>query len=78
MQSIDTMFFLFKALPIIGGCLSIWFGYRLFILGVTGRASLSVGTQTIRGQLLNAAPGLFFAIGGIVVLVIAVWRGYKS
>jgi hypothetical protein len=70
-----AFYFVFKMLPAIGAILSVYLGYRLFILGVTGQASLSVDSQTVRGQLLNAAPGLFFAVGGIVLLVVVVWKG---
>ena len=68
------LFFFFKTIPalIAGG--SIYLGYRLFILGVTGKASLSIDTGTVSGQLINAAPGLFFAIGGLVALVVIVWK----
>jgi hypothetical protein len=53
------MYFAFKILPSIAAMLSIYLGYRLFILGVTGQASLSVDSHSVKGQLLNAAPGLF-------------------
>jgi hypothetical protein len=69
------VYFLFKSLPAGGAILSLYLGYRLFILGVTGQASLSVNSASVSGQLLNAAPGLFFAVGGIVVLVFVVWKG---
>ena len=55
--------------------MAIYLGYKLFILGVSGQASLSVNSKSISGQLLNAAPGLFFAVGGIVAIVITVWKG---
>jgi hypothetical protein len=59
---------------IISG-IAIYLGYKLFVLGVTGQASLSVDTKSISGQLLNAAPGLFFAVGGIIALITSVWKG---
>ena len=37
----------------------------------------SVNSQTVSGQLLNAAPGLFFAVGGIVANIVAVWKGVQ-
>ena len=70
-----AMYFFFKLVPSGGAIFTIYLGYRLFILGVTGQASLSIQSQSISGQLLNAAPGLFFAIGGIIVLIIVVWNG---
>jgi hypothetical protein len=70
-----ALYFFFKVLPVLVGAGSIYLGYRLFILGVTGQASLSVQSATVSGQLLNAAPGLFFAIGGIAIVLLAIWKG---
>ena len=61
-------FFIYKYLGIIVSGMAIYLGYDLFIMGVTGEASLSVETEKVTMQLLNAAPGLFFAIGGLVNL----------
>jgi hypothetical protein len=69
------LYYIFKIIPMLIGGLSIYLGYRLFILGVTGQASLSVNAKTVGGQLLNAAPGLFFALGGIAANIAAVWKG---
>jgi hypothetical protein len=68
-------YFLFKIIPVLVSCFSIYLGYRLFILGVTGKASLVVHSSKMSGQLLNAAPGLFFALGGIAALIVIVWKG---
>lgn len=69
------LYYTFKIIPVIVAAGAIYLGYRLFILGVTGQASLSVNTSQVRGQLLNAAPGLFFAVGGIVTIIVTVWKG---
>ena len=69
------LYFAFKVLPIGVGAFALYLGYRLFILGVTGQASISVDAKTVGGQLLNAAPGLFFAVGGVVIIVVAIVRG---
>ena len=62
----------------VGCCgLSIYLGYSLFIAGVTGQASLTVDSETVSGQLLNAAPGLFFAVGGVVGLVCSIIKGVQ-
>jgi hypothetical protein len=61
---------------LIGG-VAIYLGYKLFILGVTGQASLSINSNSVRGQLLNAAPGLFFAVGGIACNIVAIWKGVQ-
>lgn len=72
-----SLYYTFKILPILAGALSIYLGYRLFILGVTGQASLSVDAHSVKGQLLNAAPGLFFAVGGIVAIIVSIWKGVQ-
>ncbi len=72
-----VLYYLFKIVPMIIAGFAIYLGYSLFILGVTGQASMSVATQSVSGQLLNAAPGLFFAIGGIATIIISVWKGVR-
>ncbi|MCP4580585.1 MAG: hypothetical protein GY839_03150 [candidate division Zixibacteria bacterium] len=68
-------YFSFKILTVLVGAFSIYLGYRLFMMGVTGKASLVVDSPKVGGQLLNAAPGLFFAVGGIVIVIFAVVKG---
>src|SRR5206468_2556768 len=72
-----VLYFLFKLATLAVSAGAIYLGYKLFILGVTGRASLVVNSPGVSGQLLNAAPGLFFAVGGIVALIVIVWKGVK-
>jgi hypothetical protein len=72
-----VFYYAFKILPFLVTALSIYLGYRLFILGVTGKASLSFASDTLKGQRLDATPGLFFAVGGIVLTVVAVWKGVQ-
>ncbi len=69
------LFYAFKIIPLIISGMAIYLGYRLFVLGVSGQASLSIDSKTVSGQLLNAAPGLFFAIGGFVSIIVTVWKG---
>lgn len=71
------MYFIVKIIPMIISGFAIYLGYKLFILGVTGEASLSVESDKVTGQLINAAPGLFFALGGIASLIISIWKGVK-
>lgn len=68
-------YFIVKTLPMVVSGLTIYLGYKLFILGVTGQASLSIQSNTVSGQLINAAPGLFFAVGGIVALIFSIVKG---
>jgi hypothetical protein len=75
--SVILLHYLFKMLPVFVGAFAIWLGYKLFVLGVSGQASLDVQSKTIKAQLLNAAPGLFFAVGGIVIVIVSVWKGTR-
>ena len=69
-----TLNFLFKLIVVLVAGFIVYLGYDLFIRGVTGQASLVINAQDVGGQLLNAAPGLFLAVGGIVIIVAAVRR----
>lgn len=71
------LYYVFKILPTLIAGMCIYLGYRLFILGVTGQASLSLESHKVSGQLLNAAPGLFFAVGGVIALIISVCKGVQ-
>ncbi len=69
---------LYRLSIIATGALSIYLGYRLFLSGlfpyaVEGsefNAEILGNTFTLR----NAAPGLFFALFGVVVIVIMILR----
>ncbi len=66
--------FVEKLLALAGGILCVYLGYRLFIKGVSGEASLKVEHDKSKLQLLNSAPGIFFALFGMVLLGLVVWR----
>ncbi len=68
-------YFAFKMVPVVVAGFCIYLGYRLFVLGVTGQASLVVNAKDISGQLINGAPGLFFAVGGVVALIFSIVKG---
>jgi hypothetical protein len=63
--------FLFKLIVVLLAGGFVYLGYDLFIRGVTGEASLVANAQDVGEQLINAAPGLFLAVGGIVIIVAA-------
>jgi hypothetical protein len=71
------LYFLFKYGLVAVSGLTIWLGYRVFVLGVSGEASLIVNAKDISGQLINGALGLFFALGGITALIVIVWKGVE-
>ena len=57
-----------RSLIVVGGILSIYLGYRLFVLGI----DKSQGQASAFGiELRNFGPGLFFAALGAVILVTA-------
>ena len=72
-----TMYYIVKLAGPVVSCVAIYLGYRLFILGVTGQASLSVEVRTVTAQLINAAPGLFFAVGGLTTLGLSIFKGVE-
>lgn len=63
-----------RLVAIIIGGESIFLGYLLFIKGITGKATLIVGADSLSGQLINAAPGLFFAISGVIIIMVSLYR----
>ena len=70
-----VLHYMFKIAGIAAGFGIVYLGYRLFILGVTGKASLSIHAEGVGFQLLNASPGVFLAIGGIWIVVCAIRKG---
>ena len=72
-----VVWLIWKSLPLLISGLSIYLGYKLFLLGVTGEASIVVDVKNVSGQLINAAPGLFFAVGGIAALIVTIVKGGK-
>jgi hypothetical protein len=76
-NSVFVGYICFKMSTVLVSALAIWLGYRLFVLGVTGQVSLSIDSKSVSGQLLNAAPGLVFAVCGIVALIFSVAKGLQ-
>ena len=61
-----------KTVYILAGVFIINLGYKLFIKGVNGEASLKIEYEKSKAQLANAAPGIFFALGGILIIIFAI------
>lgn len=57
----------------LGGITLVILGFLLYKWGVTGKASLSVERSGVRFQLLNGAPGLFFALFGAAILCLGIY-----
>lgn len=49
----------------------LWIGYRLFVLGATGRMTLSAKSQTVTGKITNLSPGVFCFLAAAVISVVA-------
>ena len=49
-----VLYFTFKILGLVAPLLPIYLGYHLFIMGVTGEASIVVDAKEIKGQMLNS------------------------
>lgn len=63
-----------RLLITLSGTLCIYLGYLLFVKGVSGKASLRLDYDKSKLQLANAAPGIFFALFGVAVLVFTMWK----
>jgi hypothetical protein len=75
---VAVLHYTFKISAFFVSALAIYLGYHLFILGVTGQATLVVHAETLQGQLINGSPGLFFAVGGILTAITAIRKGLKE
>lgn len=71
-MKIDHSILRLVALFIAG--MSVYLGYDLFVKGVTGEASLVLNASSLSGQLVNAAPGLFFVLSGVAITIVSLYR----
>jgi uncharacterized membrane protein len=64
----------YKTVGLLIGLVVIYLGYRLFTAGVRGSADLHASHTGAHGEyqlrLLKGAPGLFFALFGVVIVVV--------
>jgi|GEM_PF-1643585 len=61
---------------LLGGLLC-WLGYKLFEIGVSGKASLIAERGKLKFQLVNASPGLFFALFGSFLILSGITQTTK-
>jgi hypothetical protein len=67
---------IYRIITIIVGLLIIYLGYRLFSLGVyekTGELKAAWGEKNL--ILKQAAPGIFFVLGGAFIIIFSMWKG---
>jgi hypothetical protein len=53
------------------GPLLLWIGYKLFVLGATGRMTLSARHTSLTGKITNLSPGVFCFLAATVISVVA-------
>lgn len=49
----------------------LWIGYKLFVLGATGRMTLSAKSHTVTGKITNLSPGVFCFLAAAAISVVA-------
>lgn len=59
-----------RILAEVGGILSVYLGYRLFLKGVVGNSDFAAGKGDITFKIANAAPGIFFELFGATILCV--------
>lgn len=69
-----VLHFLLQLLPFAASAFTLYLGYELYIQGVSGTVALAPEPATFQDQLINATPGLLFAIGGFVALLASILR----
>jgi hypothetical protein len=67
--------FAYKIACLLSGVICIFLGYRLFLAGLLGPATLEAAKGSLSFAMRNAAPGTFFALFGTFVVGLTVFRG---
>ncbi len=68
----------YRILTIIIGLIVIYFGYRLFRVGMYERAGELKAVWGNRYMAVRqAAPGTFFALFGALIIMISIWKGFS-
>lgn len=77
MDSFLVYAMVFRLSIIFVGTLSIYFGYRLFVLGVMPRegTNIEAANNEMHLNIRNAAPGTIFALFGVAVICLMVVQG---
>jgi hypothetical protein len=76
-----AMLVFYRVLIVIGGILSIYFGYRLFYIDKQTQGDLQIKKgENYELRLRDVAPGVFFALFGALVLGFSLLNGltFKS
>lgn len=70
---------LYKCVCLFVGLAFAFMGYRLFLAGKTKEAgSIEMSGNFNKIRLINAAPGIFFSLFGMVLIVSAVFQGISK
>ena len=62
---------------VCGGILSLYLGYRLFMKSVGGESGFEASHNKTKLKLAKAAPGVFFALFGAPILIMALTRSLE-
>ena len=69
---------LYKGFSLLVGTMFSYMGYRLFVSGIWGDAgTFSAKHDNARLVLKNAAPGTFFALFGVLIVLFTVYKGLE-
>ncbi len=71
-------FFIYKILSLLAGTLSIYLGYNLFVIKISGKAGdLAFKDKDLNLTLSEAAPGTFFCVLGAIIILITIIKGFS-
>jgi hypothetical protein len=67
----------FRVAMISAGALAVFFGYRLFVLGVMPKEGSDIESEAgnVRLTIRNAAPGTCFALAGVAIIGLMAGQG---
>jgi hypothetical protein len=70
-------FTVYKIASVACGAFVCWLGYKLFVAGLWNPAGdVEAKFEKASVVIKSAAPGTFFAVLGMVLSIVSVWRGY--
>ncbi len=70
---------IFGVTPLLVGLTFMYFGYKLFKLGITEKSgNMNVQARSIKLIVQQAAPGTIFTICGAVIIIVAIIKKLPS
>ncbi len=66
----------YRIITILVGLVVVYLGYKLFLKSVYAAAGdFTVEWKGLKILLTKGAPGTFFALFGVIIIVVSLWRG---